>query len=74
VKTVTKNEYQCLNLVVQKSSNAPDPHVHSTPNMPPADPPLPNLEVDQEDAIAVLDAQSGPNEFGICSDARRHNF
>jgi hypothetical protein len=49
-----KNEYQCLHLVVRKFSNAPSPHVHSTPNVPPANPLLPNLEVDQEDAVAVL--------------------
>jgi hypothetical protein len=73
-------------LVVQKLLNAPTSHVHSAPNVhspprgfsqeqenpPPADPPLPNLEVDQEDAVAVPDAQSGPNEFGICPDAGAH--
>jgi hypothetical protein len=61
-----KNEYQCLDLVLRKLSNAPSPHVHSAPNVSPANLPLPNLEVDQEDAVAVSDAQSGPNAFGIC--------
>jgi hypothetical protein len=28
--------------------------------------------VDQEDAVAVPNAQSGPNEFGICPDAGAH--
>jgi hypothetical protein len=46
VKTIMKNEYQCLDFVVQKFSNAPNPLVHSAPNVPPARPPLPNLEVD----------------------------
>jgi hypothetical protein len=65
-----KNEYQYLDLVVRKFSNASSPHVHSAPNVPPANPPLPNLEVDREDAVAVPDAQSSPNEFGICPDDR----
>jgi hypothetical protein len=56
VNTVMKNEYQCLDLVVRKFSNAPSPHVHSAPNVSPANPPLPNLEMDQEDTIAVPDA------------------
>jgi hypothetical protein len=72
VKTVMKNEYQCLDLVVRKFSNAPSSHVHSAPNVPPANHPLPNLEVDQEDAVAVPDAQSSLNEFGICPDDRVH--
>jgi hypothetical protein len=72
MKTVMKNEYQCLDLVVRKFSNAPSPHVHLAPNVPPADPPLNNLEVDQKDAVAVPDAQSAPNEFGICPDDRVH--
>jgi hypothetical protein len=67
-----KNEYQCLDLVVRKFSNAPSSHVHSAPNVPPANHPLPNLEVDQEDAVAVPDAQSSLNEFGICPDDRVH--
>jgi hypothetical protein len=55
---------------VQKLSNAPSPHVDSAPNVhslprgflqehenpPPAGSPLPNLEVDQEDVVAVPDA------------------
>jgi hypothetical protein len=32
----------------------------------------PTLELDQEDAVAVSDAQFGPNEFGICPDAGAH--
>jgi hypothetical protein len=72
VKTVTKNEYQCLNLVVRKFSNASSPHVHSAPNVLPANPLLPILEVDQEDAVAVPDAQSCLNEFGICPNDRVH--
>jgi hypothetical protein len=67
-----KNKYQYLDLVVRKLSKAPSPHVHLAPNVPSVDPPLPNLEVDQEDAVAVPDAQSGPNKFGICPDARAH--
>jgi hypothetical protein len=72
VNIVMKNKYQCLDLVVWKFSNAPSPHVHSSPNVPPANPLLPNLEVDQEDAVAVPDPQSGPNEFGICLDDHGH--
>jgi hypothetical protein len=34
-------------------------------NLAPADPPLPNREVDVENAVAVPDAQSAPNEVGI---------
>jgi hypothetical protein len=41
-------------------------------NLPPADPLLPNLEVDHEDTVVVPDTQSGPNEFGICPDAGAH--
>jgi hypothetical protein len=55
---IMKNEYQYLDLVVRKFSNAPSPYVHSAPNVPPANPLLPNLEVDQEDVVAVPDAQS----------------
>jgi hypothetical protein len=53
-----KNEYQCLDLVVRKFSNAPSPHLHSAPNVSPANPPLPNLDMDQEDAVVVPNAQS----------------
>jgi hypothetical protein len=72
VNVVMKNEYQCLDLVARKFSNARSPHVHSAPNVSPANPPLPNLEVDLEDAVAVPDAQSSLNEFGICPDDRIH--
>jgi hypothetical protein len=65
---------------VRKSSIEPTPHVHSPPNgqspphgfslehenPAPAYPPLANLEVDVEDPVAVPDAQSVPNEVGIC--------
>jgi hypothetical protein len=57
---------------VRKFSKAPSPHVHSAPNMLPTNPPLPNLEVDQEDAVVVPDAQSGPNEFGVYPHDRVH--
>jgi len=74
VKTVMKNEFQCLDLVVRKLSNYPTPHGYSPPNghsLPhgfspeprnpaPFDPPLPNREVDVEDVVLVLDAQSAP--------------
>jgi hypothetical protein len=72
VKTIMKNEYQCLDLVVRKFSNALGPRVHSAPNVPAANPPSPNLEVDQEDTVAVPDVQSGLNEFGICPHDRVH--
>jgi hypothetical protein len=65
VNTVMKNEYQCLDLVVRKFSNFPSPHVHSATNVPPANSLLPNLKVDQEDTVAVPDAQSGPNELAF---------
>ena len=75
VKTIMKNEFQCLDLVVRKLSNDPTPHgysppnVHSPPhglspapeNLAPSKPPLPNREVDVKDAV-VPDAQSTPNE------------
>ena len=74
VKTVMKNEFQCLDLVVRKLSNDPTPHGYSPPNghspprgfspkpenPTPSDPPLPNREVDVEDVVLVLDAQSAP--------------
>ena len=74
VKTVMKNEFQCLDLVVRKLSNYPTPHGYSPPNghspphafspepgnPTPSDPPLPNREVDVEDVVLVLDAQSAP--------------
>jgi hypothetical protein len=72
VNNVMKNEYQCLDLIVRKFSNALSPHVHSTPNVSPTNPLLPNIEVNQEDVVAVPDAQSGSNEFDICPDDRVH--
>ena len=65
VKTIMKNEFQCLDLVVRKLSNDPTPHGYSSPNgnspprgfspkpenPTPSDPPLPNREVDVEDVV-----------------------
>ena len=78
VKTVMKNEFQCLDLVVQKLSNDPTPHGYSPPhglspaaeNPAPSEPLLPNCEVDVEDTVMVPDAQSTPNEVGVCSGIR----
>ena len=81
-KTVMKNEFQCLDLVVRKLSNDPIPHGYSPPNvhlpphglspapenLAPYEPLLPNREVDVEDAVVVPDAQSTPNEVGVCPD------
>jgi hypothetical protein len=82
VKTVLKNEFQCLDLVVRKLSNDPTPHGYSPPNghspprglspepenLAPFDPLLPNHEEDVEDVVVVPDAQSTPNEVGVCPD------
>jgi hypothetical protein len=74
VKTVMKSDFQCLDLVVRKLSIDPSPLIgHSPPrrfspvhDIPActAEAPLPNLEVDVEDVVAPLDAQSAPNEVG----------
>jgi hypothetical protein len=71
VKTVMKNEFQCLDLVVRKLSNNPSPRGYSPPSghspepkhLAPSEPPLPNHEVDVEDVVVVPDAQSAPNEL-----------
>ena len=82
VKTIMKNEFQCLNLAVRKLPNDPTPHGYSPPNghspprgfsleqenPEPSDPPLSNREVDVEDVVLVPDAQSTPNEVGVCPD------
>jgi hypothetical protein len=82
VRTVLKTEFQCLDLVVRKLSNDPTPHGYSPPNghspphglslepdnLAPFDPLLPNREVDVEDVVVVPDAQSAPNEVGVCPD------
>jgi hypothetical protein len=84
VNTVMKNEFQCLDLVVRKLSNNPTPHVyppptrHSPPhglsldpvNPPIMEPPLLNRELDVEDVVVVADAQSAPNELGVCPGVR----
>ena len=84
VKTVMKNEFQCLDLVIRKFSNNPNPHgypplnSHAPPNRlspTPVNPPiyeplLPNREVDVEDVVVVPDAQSAPNEVGVCPQVR----
>jgi hypothetical protein len=78
VKTVMKNEFQCLDLVVRKLSNNPTTHGYSPPhglspeaeNPAPSEPPLPNHEVDVEDVVVVADAQSTPNEVGVCPGVR----
>jgi hypothetical protein len=71
-----------LNLVVRKLSNDPIPHGYSLPNghspprgfstepenPTPSDPSLPNRELDVEDVVLVLDAQSASNEVGVCLD------
>jgi len=78
VKTVMKNEFQCLDLVVRNLSKEPTPLVDSPlncqppiggfspePDNPaPSAPPVPSHEVGVEDVVVVLDAQSGPNEAG----------
>ena len=54
------------------------PNGHSPPrgfspepeNPAPSDPPLPNREIDVEDVVLVPDAQSIPNEVGVCPDVR----
>jgi hypothetical protein len=53
-----KNEFQCLDLVVQKLSNDPTPHGYSPPNGNPAPSLLPDREVDVEDVVVMPDAQS----------------
>jgi hypothetical protein len=76
VKTIMKNEFQSLDLVVRKLSNDPTPHGYSPQhcfspepeNQAPSDPSLANLEVDVEDVLVVPDAQSAPNEVEICPD------
>ena len=84
IKTIMKNEFQCLDLVVRKLSNDPTPHGYSPPNVhspphglspalenpAPSEPLLPNREVDVEDAIVVPDTQSAPNEVGVCPGVR----
>ena len=73
VKTIMKNEFQCLDLVVRKLSNDPIPHGYSPPhglspaleNSAPSEPLLPNREVDVEDVVVVPDAQSTLNKDGI---------
>ena len=69
---------------MRKLSNDPTPHgysppnVHSPPhglspapeNLAPSKPLLPNREVDVEDMVLVPDAQSAPNEVGVCLDVR----
>ena len=78
VKTVMKNEFQCLNLVVRKLSNDLTPHGYSPPhrlspapeNSTPSEPLLPNREVDVEYVVVVPDAQSVPNEVGVCPSVR----
>ena len=80
VKTVMKNEFQCLDLVVRKLPNDPTPYGYSPLNghSPPcgfspepenptsSDRPLHNHEVDVEDVVLVSDAQSALNEVGVC--------
>ena len=75
------NEFQCLDLVVRKLSNDPTPHGYSTPNvysppqglspaaenLAPSEPLLSNRDVDVEDVVVVPDAQSVPNEVGVCA-------
>ena len=64
-----------MDLVVRKLSNDPTPYGYSPPcgfslepkNLAPSDPPLPNREVDVEDVVMVPNAQSAPNEVGICA-------
>ena len=54
------------------------PNGHSPPrgfspepeNLAPSEPPLPNREVDVEDVVVVSDAQSAPNEVGVCPGVR----
>jgi hypothetical protein len=61
VKTIMKNEFRCLDLVVQKLSNDPTPHGYSPPNGNPA--------------LSITQPRGGcgrcsihPNEVGICVD------
>jgi hypothetical protein len=69
VKTVMKSEFQCLDLVVRKVSNDPTTHGYSPPNghSPPGgftrqpENPAPSM-------VVVPDAQSAPNEVGVCVD------
>jgi hypothetical protein len=70
VKTVMKNEFQCLDLVVRKLSNNPHGLSLEPENLTPFEPPLPNHEVDLEDVVVVPDAQSAPNEVGACLGVR----
>ena len=78
VKTIMKNEFQCLDLVVWKLSNDLTPHGYSPPhglspapeNPAPSEPLLPNREVDVEDVVVVPDAQSTPNEVSACPGVR----
>jgi hypothetical protein len=39
-------------------------------NLAPSEPPLPNRKVDVEDVVVVADAQSAPNEVGVCPGVR----
>jgi hypothetical protein len=63
---------------VRKLSNNPTTHVYSPPhglapeaeNPAPSEPPLPNRKVDVEDVVVVADAQSAPNEVGVCPGVR----
>ena len=69
---------------MRKLSNDPTPHGYSPPNghspphgfslesenSVPSEPPLPNREVDVEDVVLVPNAQSAPNEVGVCPDVR----
>ena len=74
VKTIMKNEFQCLDLVVRKLSCDPTPYGYSPPrgfslepeNPTPSDPSLSNHEVDVEDVVLAPDAQSAPNEARVC--------
>ena len=65
---------------MRKLSNDATPHGYSPPNVhspshglslalenpSPSEPLLPNREVDVEDVVVVPDAQSAPNEIGVC--------
>ena len=84
MKTIVKNEFQCLDVVVRKLSNVASPQRYSPDigcspscgvspqpeNPPPLEPPLTNLQVDVEDVVVVPDAQSAPNEVGVCPSVR----
>ena len=69
---------------MRKLTNDPTPHGYSplnghspsrgfsleSENPTPFDRPLPNHEVDVEDVVLVPNAQSAPNEVGVCPDVR----